>query len=107
MQLTRAAGCAEGASAERTTAWAAQAIGADDYLAGVLPEQKVETIRELQNAGARVAMAGDGINDAPRLAADLGIALGSGSDLAMQAAPVVLMGSPLERVIEASRWRVC
>jgi heavy metal translocating P-type ATPase len=88
--------------AERTTAWAAAEIGADEYRAGVLPEQKVAAIRSFQQKGARVAMAGDGINDAAALAvADLGIALGSGSDLAMQAAPVVLMGNSLGRVIEA------
>ena len=88
--------------AARTTEWTAREIGADEFLAGVLPEEKVSTIRGLQQAGARVAMAGDGINDAPALAmADLGIALGSGSELAMQAAPVVLMGTSLGRVTQA------
>ncbi len=87
---------------ESTTAWTAAAIGAQEYCAGVLPEQKVAAVQGFQQAGARVAMVGDGINDAPALAAaDVGIALGSGSDLAMQAAPVVLVGCSLDRVIEA------
>ena len=77
-------------------------IGADEWHAEASPERKVEVIRELQQAGARVAMIGDGVNDAPSLAqADLGIAMGSGTDIAMQAAPLVLMGSSLEAVTEA------
>ena len=88
--------------AEATTAWVAAEIGADEYRSAVLPEEKVAAVRSFQQGGARVAMIGDGINDAPALAAaDLGIALGSGSDLAMQAAPIVLMSNSLGRVIEA------
>ena len=65
------------------------------------PEQKVETIRNLQQSGKCVAMAGDGVNDAPSLAqADLGIAIGGGADLAIQAAPLVLMNGSLGAVIE-------
>jgi heavy metal translocating P-type ATPase len=86
---------------EATTAWAARTIGADEYRAEALPHQKGEIIRAYQNAGASVAMVGDGVNDAPALAAaNLGIALGSGADLAMQAAPVVLMKPSLDRVTE-------
>jgi heavy metal translocating P-type ATPase len=87
--------------APATTAVIAAAIGVDGYRAGVLPAEKLEVIRELQAAGKTVAMIGDGVNDAPALAAaDLGIALGSGTDLAIQAAPVVLMMPSLDRALE-------
>jgi heavy metal translocating P-type ATPase len=79
----------------------AAAIGADEWVAEATPDRKVEIIRELQQEGARVAMLGDGVNDAPSLArADLGIALGAGADMAMQAAPLVLMGNSLASVTE-------
>jgi heavy metal translocating P-type ATPase len=79
----------------------AAAIGADEFMAEATPDGKVETIRRLQQSGASVAMLGDGVNDAPCLAqADLGIALGSGADIAMEAAPLVLMGTDLGAVIE-------
>jgi heavy metal translocating P-type ATPase len=79
----------------------AKEIGAGEWRAEATPEQKVETIRALQQGGAVVAMVGDGVNDAPSLAqSDLGIALGSGADIAMQAAPLVLMGSSLQAVTE-------
>jgi Cu+-exporting ATPase len=82
----------------------AQAVGIDaaDVRAGVLPEGKVEVIRELQRSGATVAMAGDGVNDAAALAqADLGIAMGSGTDVAIEAADITVMGSSLEQVAQA------
>jgi P-type Cu2+ transporter len=80
----------------------ARELGADEWHAEATPERKVEILRELQQSGARVAMIGDGVNDAPGLAqADLGIAMGSGTDIAMQAAPLVLMGSSLGAVTEA------
>ena len=82
-----------------TTGETAAAIGADDWLADATPDRKIEIIRELQQKGSVVAMIGDGVNDAPSLAqADLGIALGSGADIAMQAAPLVLMNNSLESV---------
>ena len=86
---------------KETVAWAAKSIGADEYRAEALPGEKADIVREYQCGGRAVAMVGDGVNDAPALAAaNLGIALGSGADLAMQAAPVVLMKPSLERVIE-------
>ena len=85
----------------------AQAIGAqagvDEVIAGVLPDGKEETIRALQQRGP-VAMVGDGVNDAPALtAATVGCAIGSGSDIAIESADIVLMRSDLEDVPRALR----
>ena len=89
-----------GDSAEATRR-VAEEIGAAEWIAEALPERKVEVIGELQRKGSKVAMIGDGVNDAPSLAqADLGIALGSGADIAMQAAPLVLMNRSLAAVTE-------
>jgi len=85
--------------ARATTERIALAVGVDEFLGEVSPAEKTEAVRRFQAQGKVVAMVGDGINDAPALAAaDLGIAMGSGADLAMHAAPVVLMRDSLTRI---------
>ncbi len=79
-------------------------LGISDVAAGVLPDEKVATIRQLQSQGRKVAMVGDGINDAPALAAaDLGLALGSGADIAVNAADVIVLRDDLRCVADAIR----
>jgi Cd2+/Zn2+-exporting ATPase len=89
----------------RTAAKVAQSVGIDEVHAGILPEGKLEWIRARQAEGEVVAMVGDGINDAPALAAaDVGIAMGAaGSDIALETADVALMADQLERIPEALR----
>jgi len=87
---------------ERTARAVADEVGIDDVRAGLLPDGKVEAIRELQAAGHVTAMVGDGINDAPSLKqADVGIAIGTGTDIAIEAADMTLVHGSLTAVVRA------
>jgi len=77
---------------EQVASWVSEELGLDHYFAEVLPDEKAAKIRELQARGLLVGMVGDGVNDAPALAqADIGIAIGAGTDVAIESADIVLV----------------
>jgi Cu+-exporting ATPase len=89
---------------QETAAEIAAALGISEFEAGVLPERKSEVVRDLQGRGRVVAMAGDGINDAPALAqADVGIAMGTGTDIAMESGGITLVKGDLTGILRARR----
>ncbi|PKP95229.1 MAG: copper-translocating P-type ATPase [Alphaproteobacteria bacterium HGW-Alphaproteobacteria-14] len=89
---------------ERTAQAVAGRLGIDEVRAGVLPEAKKELIDQLRREGHKIAMAGDGVNDAPALAAaDVGIAMGTGADVAMESAGITLLGGDLMGIVRARK----
>ena len=89
---------------ERTAQAVAGRLGIDEVRAGILPEAKKDLIDRLRRDGHKIAMAGDGVNDAPALAAaDVGIAMGTGADVAMESAGITLLGGDLMGIVRARK----
>lgn len=86
---------------EDVAKWVAEELGIDKYFANVLPHEKAEKIKDLMRMGYRVAMVGDGVNDAPALAsAQIGIAIGAGTDVAIESANIILVGNDPRGVVK-------
>jgi Cu2+-exporting ATPase/Cu+-exporting ATPase len=89
---------------ERAAAYIAKQAGIEEVIANVLPHEKADTIRDLQRDGSLVAMVGDGVNDAPALAAaDVGIAMATGTDVAIESAGITILRGDLEHVVRSVR----
>jgi P-type Cu+ transporter len=89
---------------EKAAKYIASLVGIDEVIAHVLPEDKLNKIKELQSGGKIVAMAGDGVNDAPALAqADVGIAMGTGTDVAIESAGITLLHGDMSKLVKAIR----
>ena len=89
---------------ETTAAAVAARLNIDEVRADVLPEGKAEIIKQIQSTGSKVAMAGDGVNDAPALAiAEVGVAMGTGADVAMESAGITLIKGDLMGIVRARR----
>lgn len=87
---------------ERAAKYIGSLVGIDDVIAHVMPQDKLAKIKELQSQGRIVAMAGDGVNDAPALAqADVGIAMGTGTDVAIESAGITLLGGDISKLVKA------
>ncbi|MEM2386897.1 MAG: copper-translocating P-type ATPase [Candidatus Bathyarchaeia archaeon] len=87
---------------EEVASWVAKELGIDNYFARILPDKKAEKIKLLKDEGYRVAMVGDGVNDAPALVtADVGIAIGAGTDVAIESADIILVRNDPRDVVKA------